>query len=67
MPKFWHLGSNFSKNDVRFEISTFEIGCMRNFIKNRKLTLFGQKCPNLGIWAQNLRKPMSDLTLAPSK
>ena len=64
---FGDLGSNFSKNNVRFEISTFEIGYMRNFAKIRKLILFGPKCENLGIWAQNFRKIMSDLKLASSK
>ena len=53
MLKFRHLGS---KTNVKFEISTFEIGYMRNFVKIRKLIFFGPKCPNLGIWARNLKK-----------
>ena len=67
MLKFGDLSSTFLKTNVRFEISTFEIGCMRNFAKIRKLILFGSKCTNLGIWARNFRKPMSGLKSAPSK
>ena len=33
---------------------------MRNFIKNKKLILFGPKCPNLGIWYLNF--PKSNVT-----
>ena len=51
------------KVNVRFEISTFEIGYMRNFVKIRKLIPFGPKCPKLGIYAQNFGKQMSDLKL----
>ena len=40
---------------------------MRNFAKIRKFILFGTKCQNLGIWAQNFQKPMLDLKLAPSE
>ena len=43
----------FSKTNIRFKISTFEIGYMRNFVKIRMLILFDPKCPNFGIWAQN--------------
>ena len=64
MPKYRDLDSNFSKTSVKFEISTFEIVYMQNFIKIRKLILFGPKCPNLGIWAKTFRKPMSDLKSA---
>ena len=56
MPKFGRLGSNFWKTNVRFEISTFEIGYKGNFVKIRKLILFGPKCPNVSIWAQNFGK-----------
>ena len=55
MPKFGYLDSKFSKTNYKFEISTSKIGCMRNFVKIRKLILFGQKCPNLGICAQKLK------------
>ena len=55
MPKFRDLGSTFLKTNNKFEISTSEIGYMGNFVKIRSLILFGQKCPNLGIWAQNLK------------
>ena len=65
---FANLGSNFSKTNIRFGISTFEVAYIRNVaIKIRKLTLFDPNCPNLGIWAQNFRKIMSDLKSAPSK
>ena len=60
MSIFRDLSSQFSKTNVRFDISSFEIGYMRNFAKDRNLILFGPKCPNLGIWAQNFQKPMSD-------
>ena len=67
MPIFGDLGSNFSKTNVRFEISTFKIGYMRNFAKIRKLILFGPKCPNMDIWPLNFQKTMSDFKSAPSK
>ena len=67
MPIFRHLGFKFLKTNVRFEISTFETVHMRNFIKIGRLILFGIKCQNLGIWAQNFRKPMLDLKSAHSK
>ena len=43
--------SKFLKTNVRFEVSTFEVVYLRNFIKIRKLILFDSKYPNLGIWA----------------
>ena len=52
---------------VRFEISTFKTGYRQNFVKIRKLILFGQKCPNLGTWVKNFGKQMTDLKSAPSK
>ena len=67
MPKFGHLSSKFWKTNVRFEISTFEIGYQRNFVKIKNLILFGPKYPDLGIWAQNFGKQMSDLKSALSK
>ena len=51
MPIFGDLVSKFSETNVRFEISTLEIGYMRNFAKIRKLIFFDPKCPNLGILA----------------
>ena len=57
----------FSKTKIRFEISTFEIGYRQNFVKIRKLIIFGPKCPNLGIWAQNFQKQMANLKSAHSK
>ena len=50
---FGDLGSNFSKTNVRFEISTFEIAYKQNFIKIKKVIAFGPKFLNLGIWARN--------------
>ena len=66
MPTFGDLGSKFSKN-VRFEISTFEIGYRQNFVKIKKVIPFGPKCPNLEIWAQTFGKRMPDLKSATSK
>ena len=49
MPKFGGFWlKNFEKN-VRFEVSTFEIGYSRNYVKIRKLIRFGAKCSSLGI------------------
>ena len=67
MPIFGNLGSTFSKTNARFEISTFKIGYMRNFIKIKKLILFGPKCPDFGTYARNIRKLLSDLKSASSK
>ena len=55
MPKSGHLSPKFSKTNVRFEISTFEIGYMQNFVNIRKLILIDPKYPNLGIWAQSVK------------
>ena len=53
MPKFGDLSSkSFRANNI-FEISTVEIEYMQNFVKIRKLILFGPKCPILGILTQN--------------
>ena len=49
MPQFGHFGSKFSKTNVSFETSTFKIGCRQNFVKIRKLTLFGPKFGLLGL------------------
>ena len=61
-----HSKQGTSQILLRLE-STFETVRMQNFIKIGKLILFGPKCPNLGIWARNFQKPMTDLKLAPSK
>ena len=70
MPKFGDLGSKFLKTNVKFEINTFEIWYMRNFVKIKELILFGPKCPKafglkafkksqtFGIWAQNFQRQM---------
>ena len=47
MAKFVYLGTYLSKINVKFEFSTFEIGCMRNFVKIIKSILSGPKCPNV--------------------
>ena len=39
----------FSNTKVRFEISSSEIEYWQNFVKIKKLILFGTKCPNLGL------------------
>ena len=49
MLKFGDLGLKFSKANVRFEISTFEIGYKQNFVIIRKLILIDSKYPNLNI------------------
>ena len=56
MPNFGDLTSKCSKTNLRFEISTFEIGYMQNYVKIRKLIPFGPKVLSLGIWAHNLGK-----------
>ena len=67
MPSFGDLTSKCSKTNLRFEISTFEIGYMQNYVKIKKLITFGPKSLNLDVWAQNFSKQTSDLKLAPSK
>ena len=55
MSIFGDLGSDFSKTNFRFKISTLDKEFVQNFAdKIRKLILFYPKCPNLGILAQNL-------------
>ena len=51
MLKFGHLGSQIWNTNVRFEISTCEIGYKGNFFKIRRLIFFDPKYSNLGIWA----------------
>ena len=53
MPQFANLDETFSQTNVKFKISTFEIGYTQSFLKIRKLILFGRKCQNLGNWTQN--------------
>ena len=59
--------SNFWKTSVGFEVITFQIGYMGNFLKIRKLILFDAECLKSGIWAQNFEKKISDLKSAPLK
>ena len=48
MPIFANLDSKFSKINVRYEISTFKIGYMQNFVKRlESLYFFAQ---NSQIW-----------------
>ena len=61
MLKFGNLSSQFSKTNVRCEISTFEIEYRQNFRKIKKMILLDAKCPYLGICAQSFRKSMSDM------
>ena len=51
MLNFGDFSSKRSKTNVRFEISTVEIECMRNLVKIGNLILFGPKDPSLGNWA----------------
>ena len=67
MSKTGHLGLIFWETNVRFEISTFEVGYEVNFIKIRKLIFFDTKVPNLSISVPHFEKQMSDLKSAPSK
>ena len=66
MPKFWDLGSKFSKTNARCESTTLQIRYMRNFVKIRELILFDLKCPSLWVRAQNFGKLMSDQKTASS-
>ena len=63
MFKLGDLALKFLKTNVRFEISTFEIGYSQNLIKIRKLRLFGTNAFNL---VSKLLKPISDLKSTPS-
>ena len=64
----WVLGCQEpQKANVIFENSTFEIAYRENFVKIKKLIRFGQKCSNLGIWAQKFQKQMSGLKSGPLK
>ena len=67
MPKFGDLGSKFSKTNNRFEICTFEIRHMCNFVKIRELILLGPKYTYSGVWARNFPTQMPELKSAPSK
>ena len=43
------------KTNVRFEISTFEMGFIQSLTnKIKEVIFFDPKCPNMGIWARNL-------------
>ena len=49
MSIFWDLGSNFSKTNFRFKISTSDIKFVQNFAdKIRKLILFYPKMSKFG-------------------
>ena len=64
MYKNGDLGSKCSKTNIRFKISTFQIGHRKNFVKIKKLILFDPNSPNLEMWTQKFQKPMSDLKAA---
>lgn len=57
MPEYGKSSSRFSKGNIRFEGSTFEIRYVRNFVKTRKVIRFGAKCPYLSskVWKTNVR------------
>ena len=40
---------------------------MQNFVKIRKLILFGPKCQKMALWAQNFQRQMTNLKFVPSK
>ena len=48
MTKFGDLSSKFWKTNVEFEISSFEIGHMGNFVKIKRLIHVDPKMPNWG-------------------
>ena len=56
MSKFGHLGSKSLKTNVKFKISTFKIGYVKNFVKIRNFILFGPKYLNLGNWLEIKKK-----------
>ena len=61
MLKLWDLSSKFAKTNVRFESSTFEIEYMQNFVKIRKLILFGPKYPKIHLESKfRKRKPVEN-------
>ena len=45
---------------LKFEISRFKIGYMQNFVKNRKLILFGPKWQKMALCAQNFQRQMTN-------
>ena len=55
MPKFGNLGSKYSKTNDKFEISTYKIGWIQNFIKTRKFILFGPNA-QIGHLGSNFEK-----------
>ena len=55
------------KTSVKFEISSFKKGYMKNFVKIRKLIFFGLKCPYFGLLARNFQKQMTNLKSIHSK
>ena len=67
MPKFGDLDSKFSKTNVRFEISTFEIGYIRKFVKIRELIIFWPKMSKFAHLGSKCSKTMPDLKSASSK
>ena len=46
--QIWWLGLKIFKKNDRFENSTFEIGYKQDFVKVRKLIIFGPKMPKFG-------------------
>ena len=52
MPYLGVFGREFSKNIVIFEISTFELVKLQNFVKKKKCLNLGPKIPILSIFDQ---------------
>ena len=55
------------KTNARFETSTSKTEYKQSFIRITKIILFGPKCSNMGIWAQDFREQMSDSKSVPWK
>ena len=62
MLKIGDWASTFMKINVRFETSTFKTDYIQNFVKIRKLILFGPKYPNMENWAHRFCTQMKELT-----
>ena len=60
MLKFGNLRSQFSKTNIRFEISSFEIGFRQNFRKIKKMILLNAKMPLFG----NLHSKFSKINVS---
>ena len=63
MLEYGDLSSKSLKRNIRFEVSTFEIRYIRNFVKTRKNTFWCKipKCGDLSskVWKSNVRFEIS--------